>query len=677
MPVVSLDIHNRQPFAQGAVFGGVGAYQQLDGRVHFSVDPKAPANSPITDIDLAPTDAHGRVNFSADFRILQPVDPLLGNRKIFYEVVNRGNPTVLRQFNDAEDSAHPTGPMEPGNGFLMRMGYTLVWCGWQHDVPHSPGRLTIDVPEARTAQGPVTGNIAVTFQPSATTQVSELSDRLHRPYPANNLEDWNSVLTVRDDDYAPAVTIPRNQWSFGRLESGKFVPDASHIYLAQGFQAGKIYQVIYATSTAPVVGLGLLATRDLVSFLRHETGDDSNPCASGPRAHGIDRAYAFGRSQSGRFLRVFLYHALNRDEQDSTVFDGLIPMVAGGRRGQFNYRFGQPSPHSSYSVNNLFPFTDVEQTDPETGATGGLLSRLASQGDMPKIFFINTSAEYWGGHAALIHTDVDGAKDVTPLDNVRIYHYAGTQHGPGVLPLKDTEGENRTSHSFNTVDYRPLLRAALTSLDRWVTQDEPPAPSQHPRIDDGTAVAQESVGKVFQSIPGAHLISPLPHNSRLDFGPVEGIFGLLPPKVGKPYPNLVSAVDPDGNELRGIRLPDLSVPLATHAGWNVRHPGMGAAGQFIKQIGSTIPFSATQRERQAANDSRLSSDPRLSIEERYASKEEYLAQVAVAAQDLVDQGYLLAEDLATVSRHAAQRYDLFSKGGLLTPSLEGAPAGDG
>ena len=380
MPVVSLDIQSRQSLAGEPAFGDSGNYQQLDGKVHFSVDPGNPANSAITDIDLAPTDEHGRVTFSADFRILQPVDPSLGNRKILYEVVNRGNPTALRQFNDAEDSADPTGLMEPGNGFLMRRGYTIVWCGWQHDVPRSPGRLTIDVPSAMTDEGPVTGNIAVTFQPNVTSPTQELSDRLHRPYPANNLEDWNSVLTIRDQDYALAEVIPRARWSFGRLESGKFVPSANHIYLAEGFQAGKIYQVIYATSSAPVVGLGLLATRDMVSFLRYAA--EGNPCAG-----TIQHAYGFGRSQSGRFLRVYLYHGLNRDEQDRTVFDGLIPLVAGGRRGEFNYRFGQPSPNSANSVNNLFPFTDVEQTDPETGATGGLLSKAAGAGRIAQDIF--------------------------------------------------------------------------------------------------------------------------------------------------------------------------------------------------------------------------------------------------------------------------------------------------
>ena len=667
MSVISLDIQSRQPLAGGAGFGEAGVYEQLDGVAHFGVAPDHPANGSITDLDLAPTDGAGLVTFSASFRIIRSVDPGLGNQRLLYEVVNRGNPTALRQFNDADDSAGPAGspggPMNPGNGFLMRQGYTIAWCGWQHDVPSAPGRLTIDVPEARTGDGPVSGNIAVTFQPSVTSPVHQVSDRLHLAYPTSNLEDWNSVLTVRDNDYAPAEVIPRTQWWFGKLEDGKFVPDASHIYLSDGFQAGKIYQVIYLTSTAPVVGLGLLATRDFASFLRYS--ESGNPCAG-----TIERAYAFGRSQSGRFLRVYLYHGLNRDEQDRTVFDALMPVVAGGRRGEYNYRFGQPSPHSAHSVNNLFPFTDVEQTDPETGQTGGLLSRTAAKGPLPKIFWVNTSAEYWGGHASLIHSDVDGVRDAATYNDVRIYHYAGTQHGPGALPLTEVDGDSRTTHSFNTVDYRPLLRAGLTNLDRWVSEGIAPPPSRHPRIDDGTAATQEIVGQVFKSIPSASVVEPTPHNSRLDFGPDEGKFSRLPPAVGKPYPNLVSAVDEDGNELSGIRLPDVSVPLATHAGWNVRHSDMGGAGQFIKQIGSTLPFPATRREREA------SGDPRRSIEERYPSREDYLITVATAAQDLVDQGYMLAEDLSATVEQAAQRYDLFSRGGLVTRTQAGVAAGD-
>ncbi len=457
---------------------------------------------------------------------------------------------------------------------------------------------------------------------------------------------------MQDHEDAPPQTISRHQWSFARVEGDRVVPDATHIYLASGFLPGQVYRVVYTTAGAPVIGLGLLATRDTVSFLRYGAASEGNPCAG-----HIQYAYSFGRSQSGRFLRHFLYLGLNEDEHDRTVFDGLIPLVAGGGRGEFNQRFGQPSNSNKYSVKNLFPFHDTTQTDPETGRTDGLLARLAARGQRPKIFFINTSAEYWGGHAALTHTDLDGKRDLAPSEAVRIYHFAGTQHGPGNLLLTDTGAadDSRGQHRPNSVDYRPLLCAALMTLDRWVTEGQTPPPSLHPRLDDGAAVPPAHTAATFQAMPGVQFPAHLGFIARLDFGAGtdEGIATLLPPKVGRPYANLVSAVDEDGNELASIRLPEVSVPLATYTGWNVRHPDIGGPGQTLSLIGSTIPFPATQAERQA------SGDPRPSIEERYPSKEDYLRQVQQAAEALVAQGYLLAEDLATVTAQASQRYDLF------------------
>jgi hypothetical protein len=370
-------------------------------------------------------------------------------------------------------------------------------------------------------------------------------------------------------------------------------------------------------------------------------------------------AYSFGRSQSGRFLRHFLYLGLNQDEQDRTVFDGLMPLVAGGGRGEFNQRFGQPSNTNKYSVKNLFPFHDTAQIDPESGRTDGLLARLGARGKVPKIYFINTSSEYWGGHAALIHTDLEGKRDLAPSETVRIYHFAGTQHGPGNLQLTDTgtRDDSLGQHKPNSVDYRPLLRAALVNLDRWVTAATPPSPSLHPRLDDGTAIPPAHTAATFQAIPGVHFPTHLRSIARLDFGPGvdEGITALLPPRVGTPYPNLVSAVDADGNELAGIRLPDISVPLATYTGWNVRHLNFGGPGQTLALLGSTMPFPATLAEREA------SGDPRPSIEERYTSKADYLRRVQQAAEALLQQGYLLAEDLPTVTEQASQRYDLFQR----------------
>jgi hypothetical protein len=543
--------------------------------------------------------------------------------------------------------------MEPGNGFLMRQGYTLVRFGWQDDVPATPGLIRKQVPEAIDAGGkPITGKIAVTFQPDAHMHVQLLADRMHRPHPAQDLHDREAVLTVQDHEDAPAQTIPRQQWSFARLEGSDIVPDATHIYLASGFVPGKVYQVIYTTAGAPVIGLGLLATRDIVSFLRYGSAQESNPCAG-----HLQYAYGFGRSQSGRFLRHFLYLGLNEDEQDRLVFDGLIPLVAGGGRGEFNQRFGQPSNSNKYSMKNLFPFHDTVQTDPETGHTDGLLARLYARGKVPKIFFINTSAEYWGGHAALTHSDLDGKHDLPPSEAVRIYHFAGTQHGPGNLLLTDTGAadDSRGQHRPNSVDYRPLLRAALVQLDRWVTAGQTPPPNRHPRLDEGTAVPPERTATTFQALPEVQFPAHLRSIARLDFGTEKALTTGLPPKVGKPYANLVSAVDADGNERAGIRLPDISVPLATYTGWNVRHPDIGGPGQTLGLLGSTLPFAATRAEREAAG------DPRPCIEERYVSKEDYLRQVHQAAEMLVQQGYLLAEDVLTVTEQAAQRYDLFHR----------------
>jgi hypothetical protein len=422
MAVLSCEITSRHAFADGRAFGTVGPYEQLDGTVHFAVDPTHVLNMGITDLHLARRDANGLVRFAADVCILTPVDAQRGNHRLLLDVPNRGNRLALGMINHAPRPAVPSARLDPGNGFLMHHGYTVVWCGWQHDVPAVDGLMRIRVPGAQGADGPISGMILVKFQPIAPSQIQPLSDRLHRPYPATHLDDPNATLLVRDTDEAPPQVIPRAQWSFAKLEAGKVVPDASHIYLASGFVPGKRYQVIYTTTGAPVIGLGLLATRDLVAFLRYGTAQAHNPCAG-----NVQYAYAFGASQSGRYLRQYLYLGLNEDEQERLVFDGLLVHIAGGKRGgDFNQRFGQPSSTLHPSLSDLFPFTDTAQTDPETGRTDGLLARLAARQKLPKIFFTHSSTEYWRGDASLSHTDVQGTRDVPPTASVRIYHYAGT-----------------------------------------------------------------------------------------------------------------------------------------------------------------------------------------------------------------------------------------------------------
>ena len=662
MPVTRLDITSRQPFAEGKAFGEVGSYTQIDGTAHFALDPLHTANEEIADILLAPRNAQGLVEFTADFRILQPDDPVKGNRRLLLDVLNRGKALALRNINSAPDVA-PDAPMDAGNGFLMREGYTVAWCGWQHDVPEAPGLLRISVPEAMENGEAVSGKVVVTFQPNSVVESQYLSDRMHRAYPTNHPESWDAVMTVQDDEDAPEEVVPRGRWWFARAEGGRIIPDRTYVHLDGGFQPGKVYQVIYETTGAPLAGFGLAATRDFASHLRFDGGLD------------LERAYAFGVSQSGRFLRSFLYHGLNRDESGREVFDGFIPHVAGGKRGEFNQRFAQPSSQATRSVNSLFPFADSPLTDTDTGLTDGLLSRLAEQGELPKVMYTYTPSEYWAGHGALVHTDVEGERDVEPPDAVRIYAFAGTQHALGSLPLTDVDPVDgyRGAHAFNCLDYRCLLRAALVNLDRWVSEDIAPPSSQHPRISDGTAVSPAEAAQNLEKVPGVKLPRPLRKFTRLDFGPNPGVPTVVPAAIGRDYPTLVSQVDTDGNELAGIRLPLVSAPLATHLGWNRRHADIGGEGQTLSTggasggtlRGSSIPFAATRAEREETG------DPRLSIEERYASKQAFLEMIEGAARQLVADCYLLEEDVERLVAQASEHFEV-----MAGEAMEVQPVGD-
>ncbi len=654
MAVTRLEMRSRQPYEGGLAFGEVGPYERLDGTIHFAVDPTDPANQLICDLDKAEQDAHGRVEFWADFCLLQPVDPGRANRRLLFDVVNRGRKRSPRFFNRSPDVVGAE-RIDPGDGFLMRRGWTLAWCGWQWDVIRSPALMGLEAPTALEGGQPIQGRVVCRFQPNQPTADHLLADRIHRPYPAADLDEPDAVMTVREWPNAPADTIPRERWRFARDDSGRLGPSDSHVWLAGGFAPGRVYELAYRTRVCPVVGVGLLAVRDCVAFLRYGRGEDGNPCAG-----RLDRSYGFGVSQSGRFLRHFLYLGLNLDEQRRQVFDGVIAHVAGARRGEFNHRFAQPSVQATPGFGHLMPFAEDEQTDPLTGQTDGLLRRQRALGGLPKVFMTNTSAEYWRADCSLAHTDLRGEYDVEPPAEVRNYHFAGTQHGPGSLPLTDTNqvDGSRGANRFNAVDYSPLIRAALDNLDRWVTSSEQPPPSAFPRLADGTAVPAASVLEAYRSIPGAAVPSPerLPSMPRVDLGPdaTRGI-GRFPVKLGGPYPTCVSAVDADGNELASIRLPDLTVPVATYTGWNPRHPESGSPGQIIQMQGSTLPFAPTARER------KRNGDPRPSIAERYRDRDDYLARVRLAAERLVSQRYLLAQDVELVVALAAERYDAFAQ----------------
>ena len=649
MTVTKVETTRSEAHAGGRPFGDSGAYKRIDGVLSFAVDPNNQANQEIVDLSLAPRDDTGRVVFRADYTLLAPQDPDRGNRRLIVDVVNRGRRRAVDTFNRASDPAEGSGDIPEGDGFLFHHGYAVVSIGWQWDVYGSKDLLALEAPQAQIGGSPVRGQAVVEIRPNRVEHSWLLANRRHRPYPVADPNDPDARLLVREWEDGPDAELPRGQWQFARETADGPVDSREHIYLESGFQPGKIYNIIYTTEGAPVVGGGLLALREVATWLRH-------PSAQNPVVGGFERVYGYGVSQTGRMLRHFVYLGLNVDEEGRPVYDGLLPHVAGGRRGEFNHRFAQPSAQPPPGFGQLFPFADEDTLDPFTGRTDGLLRRQRRLGAVPKIIYTNSSAEYWRGDGSLTHIDPTGQKDLETPSEARIYHFAGTQHGAGTLPQRqETADGSRGSLPFNAVDYRPLLRAALINLDRWVSDAVEPPASRHPRLDDGTAVTRDEVLASFDA--GPDTAKPDPNRlwvlREVDLGPEadKGI-GRYPVQEGATYQCLVSAVDGDGNELAGIRLPDLEVPVGTHAGWNPRAAEIGAPEQILSMQGFSTLFSETRAARQATGDSRPS------IEERYLDRDVYLRQVREAAQRLVDERYLLEEDIEIVVSACADRYDV-------------------
>ncbi|MBM3224360.1 MAG: hypothetical protein FJZ47_11225, partial [Candidatus Tectomicrobia bacterium] len=436
MAVTRIDITTREPLLNGQSFGATGPYELLRGTVTFAADPAHPRNRDIADIDKAARTAVGQVEWWSDFAMLQPANLGRGNRRLLFEVVNRGRILAFRMFDAVKETSNLRQPEQVGNGFLLQQGYTVAWCGWQWDVMRIESPLGMGVPQAMDGKTSVSGQVACQWWPSRPTPTLSLSDRDHQTYPTIDVADAEAVLTVREHDHAPRQVIPRETWQFARITRGEPVPATTSILLNTGFQPGKIYECVYRTRHAPVAGLGLLGVRDIVSHLKYVTDQQANPCAG-----LIDQAYGFGASQSGRFLRHFLYLGLNADEQERLVFDGVIPHIAGAQRGEFNRRFAQPSASSMQGPSAMFPFADNDQRDPLSGESDGLLRRLRASGHCPKIIYMNTSSEYWRGDASLSHISVDGTTDVDLPENVRLYHLTGAQHTPGPLPLANVAAD--------------------------------------------------------------------------------------------------------------------------------------------------------------------------------------------------------------------------------------------
>jgi hypothetical protein len=641
--VTRVEIISRTDIQDGRAFGLAGAYEKIVGRVYFAVDPDNLHNRQIVDIDKAPRNAQGEVEFSADLYLLKPKDMTKGNNAVLFEVSNRGGKGILHIVDGYSPSA-PDG--EYGDGFLLREGYTVAWVGWEFDVADHGENLKLYAPVARDpGEKEIHGLLRSDFTPAQRVEDMPLGHFLLGPtggksYPVDDSASTKNVLTVRDTPEGPRQTIPRNQWSFSHSVDGKLIADVHFVHLDGGFQPGRIYELVYEAKDPVVAGLGLAAVRDFLSYLKYDPHSTA----------GVHRVYAVGISQSGRFLRHFLYQDFNRDEQGRQVMDGVIAHVAGAGRGSFNHRFAQPSrdaqPLSSiFFPTDLFPFTDLPETDPESGESAGLLDASNKSQTAPKLFFTNTSYEYWGRAASLIHISPDGLGDSKIAENVRVYLLAGLQHFSAPFPPQRNNPGSPDSSAQQRYNPNPIQwywRALITDMDQWVKDGTPPPASRYPKIADATLVPLNKW--VFPKIPGVHKPHEVSLAFHLDFGPQwkEGIVSLEPPKVGKPFAVLVPQADADGNDVGGVSLPELQVPLATYTGWNLRDPRIGAGDLRLSFYGSFIPFLKTAAEREK------SGDPRLSVAERYASREQYLGKFAEAAMKLIHERFLLPEDLPAV-----------------------------
>jgi hypothetical protein len=617
--VTRVVIASRATVANGQPFGATGPYEKLTGTIEFALDPSNTRNARIVDLQHAPRGNDGRVHFSSDIYVLRPADPARGNGVLLFEIANRGRKGLLTRFNRAAAINDPTTSADFGDGFLMREGYTLVWIGWEFDL--DAPLLRADLPRAALASGPLVDQLSLTITVNQRSAEAFLIDEPGgRPpvrYPPAVVNNPTDTLTVRDRYWDKPSNIPREQWRFVTAPNG--TPALS---LEGGFEPGRIYEITYRATGARVTGAGLAAIRDAAAALRYR---------SDLPVRGRS-AYVFGASQSGRFLREFLYQGFNVDERDRRVFDAVWPHIAGASRGPFNERFAATT-HGRAFTPTRFPFTDLEQRDP-IGKRDGLLVAYRPE-QQPKIFYTNTSVEYWGGGraAALTHTTLDGEKDAETPPNVRIYLLAGTQHGEGAFPPVATRGQQPN----NPTPHANVMRALLRALHRWVADNTRPPDSKHPRLSDRTLAHAAQVR--FPTIPSIG-------DPRRITGPAQVAAGTV-----TPLPHLVPQVDADGNELAGIRVAELAVPLATTTGWNFRAESVGNSSAIYSLLGSYIPFAQTRAEREAGQ------DPRLSIDERYRGREDYLEKIRAAAQELIRGGYLLQEDFENVVARASAHWD--------------------
>lgn len=648
--VTRVEIASRSDVLAGKSFGDIGMYERIVGRVYFSVAVANFHNRRIVDLGRAVNLVNGEVEFSADFIAVRPKDPQKGNGSMLLEVPNRGRGRII----SLVDGGNWDLSQDAGDAWLLRHGFTVVSLGWQWDAEGADA-LKLYAPIAKDNGKTITGLLRGDLMVAKPVDEVPLGHLITgsiggSEYPVSNPDDPRNVLTVRGSREEKRDMVPRSQWQFARTVDGKLVPSNRHIHLKGGFQPGKIYEYIYVAQDPVVAGLGFAAIRDFASYAKHD------PQAITP----TERVYGEGISQNGRFLRDLLYQGFNADEEGRIALDGVLAHVAGAGRGSFNYRFAQPSrdaqPTSSVQFpTDIFPFTDLPEEDPVTKESGGLLDLAKAENVVPKIFFSNTSYEYWGRAAALIHTSPDGGRDMPISENVRIYHLTGLQHFSGPFPPQKGAGDLFGQQPQSPAPVKYFWRAMISNMDVWVRNTTPPPSSSYPRISDGTLVPVRRCA--LPKIPGVNRPHEATTGYRLDFGTHwhQGVLQREPPKVGPLYPALVPQVDADGNERDGVRLPEIAVPLATYASWNLRDPSIGAPTERVSFEGSYIAFPKTAADREK------SGDPRKSIAERYANREDYLRRYTETLDDLIKLRWILPEDRDALLQRADQYWQETTK----------------
>jgi len=635
--ITKIDITSKEsPTFEGKSFGSAGQYEKLYGRATGEVDPKDPKNAVIVDIANAPRNARGMVEYSTDIAILKPIDNTKGNHRLWFEVNNRGNTPAYSLMNEADpDFSDKLSADDAGNGFLMNQGYAILETGWDTSAP--AGTFQIRVPVAKNADGsPIVGPSMEEFVvDNATTKQGRLT------YPAATLDKSKATLTVRTRYEDKPETVPAEEWQYTD-EKGMAIGLAG----GKPFKQGTLYTFVYQAKDPKVAGLGFAALRDMAAFLRNAKADDSGN--ANPLAGSIQYVYSACQSQPCRTMHDYLWLGFNQDDQGKKVVDGIVNWI-GGSTGIFtNYRFGQGGRTQRQHIARWFPefqgpFTNQVRFDPITGKTDGRLKSCTESNTCPKIFETNSANEYWSKDMAVGLVDAKG-KDLTDMPaNVRNYFIASMFHG-GAFPQA---GKGICQQTRSPLTPNAILRALTVDMDEWVTKGAEPPASRVPSANKGTLVSplpQEKQG--FPKLQGVTYNGRMHDGDLFDFGPEfdKGIMTILPPKhVGTPYPALVPKTDADGNDIAGIRMPEVAVPIATYTGWALRansgDDGCDGAGQMI-------PFAKTKAERMEKN------DPRPSIEERYSSHDDYVTKISAAANALKADRLMLDADAQRLIKRA-------------------------